>query len=131
MIGTALATAILDDLIGTVVASPAYLALVTVEPLSTDTGSTIVETDYGGYARLPVATGDLVAAVDGVKLNGVDMAFPQALSAGTDPIGWAVLCSAATAGDILLTGALDSPVSVDTGNAPTFAAGALALTLVA
>lgn len=127
-----IANAVLDKVfgVGSGYTAPAtmYLALVTQEPLPSDDGSTIVESDYGAYARVAVARADFTAAADRVKTSTSDVTFPMATADATADVGWVVLLTAATDGDIIMVGLVPA-FDIVTGDQPVFEAGSLNLSL--
>lgn len=129
----AIANQLLNQIFGTgpayVAPSTVYIALTTVEPTNADTGSTIVEVAYTGYARKALAVTNLTAAANREKSNTLSITFPQALSAGNAEVGWACLLSAVTLGTLIMVGPLGSPMEIVTGDVPTLNIGALALVL--
>lgn len=134
MIGVtdAIADQLLDQIFGTgtayVAPDPVYVALLTAEPLSTDTGSTIAETDYDGYARVPIAKADLDAADSRVKSTNVDISYPSAATDSTNLVTHVALLDDVTGGNIIMVQELP-PIEITTGATPIFPAGSLALTI--
>lgn len=134
MIGVpdAIANQILEQIFGTGLPYEApdtmYLALLTAEPDPADTGSTIVEVSYGGYARTAVAKTDLGAVADRVKVVTVDVVFPTVTSDATADVTHGCLLDAATDGNIIAVQELP-PITLVVGNIPTFTAGSLAVTI--
>ena len=111
-----------------------YVALCTVLPTSTSTGATLTEATYTGYARLATA-GDWGAPVAGTPStisNSAALTF-AACTAGTSTIvGFAIVDSATTGvGNVIAWGSTASTVISTTQTPPTFAIGALELTLTA
>lgn len=121
---------ITDHLTGkTAYASPAplYLALCIAAPGETDTGSTIVEATYTGYARLQVPAADWNAANvgTGTAVTNAIKTF-AACTAGTSACTHFAWCSALTLGDVIAFGALAATLNVSTAAQPvSFAAGNL------
>jgi hypothetical protein len=110
------------------VTSPVYLALTTVAVTETDTGSTITEAAYTGYARKSIASADMGAATTSGKTNVNPITF-AGCTAGTSTVVGFAICSASTAGDVILYGTLPSVVISTTQTPATIAAGALTATL--
>lgn len=109
---------------------PLYMALCTVAVTDADTGSTITEANYTGYARKQIAAADWDAAT-GVTATATTNAQQQfaACTAGTSTIiGWA-LCDASSAGNVIMFGTCTSTVISTTQTPATIAAGALSLTI--
>lgn len=104
-----------------------YVALLTAAPSDTDTGSTIAEAAYTGYNRVATAPADWNAWSAGSLSNAVDIEFGEA-TAGSDTLTHFALVDAATAGNVILYGALDASLAVSAGITPRFKAGDLAVT---
>jgi hypothetical protein len=81
--------------------APLWLALAC--PPTKDTGATIPEVDYNGYARVLLAAGDASwTPWDGVsRRNAAAIALAPALSGGEVLVLAAALCTAAAAGDVM------------------------------
>jgi len=119
---------VLDHLFGKGSYTPPtiYVALSTADP--TDDGSGVAEPSGNGYARVETAGSDWDAASGGATANANAITFPEASGAwGT--ISHFALYDAATNGNMLAHGALDSSEVVTTGQTPRFSAGALDVTL--
>lgn len=108
--------------------APTYLALVTVAVGETDTGSTLTEANYTGYARKSIAAADMSAAASGSKTNGNSLTFANCTAGTSTVIGWAQ-CSASSAGSIGLFGTCTSTVISATQTPATIAASALTANL--
>lgn len=104
--------------------APTYLALTTVAVAEGDTGSTITEANYTGYARKSVEAADMGAASGGSKANVNQLQFANATAGSSTVIGWAQ-CSAAAAGKIGLFGTCTSTTISATQTPATIAVGAL------
>lgn len=104
-----------------------YVALLTAAPSDTDDGSTIAEATYTGYSRVATAAGDWNAWAAGSLTNAVDIEFGEA-TAGSDTLTHFALVDAASAGNVILYGALDASLAVSSGITPRFKAGDLAVT---
>lgn len=105
--------------------SPLFLALTTVKVTPAMAGADIAEPDYGGYARVSVASAIWNAAANGVKSNATTIAFPQATGPSTNPvIGWA-LCSTSGIGTgvVRFSGIISPSVPIGLGYTPTFLGG--------
>ena len=107
-----LAKKLLEEALGGVAFTPpanVYLALLTVVPDDTSTGSTITETDYASYARTQIGTGnnqtDAWNAATGTTTATVQnknaINCPTATGASTNPIVAIAVVDAATNGNIL------------------------------
>ena len=107
--------------------APLYMALCTTLPTVTDTGSTIVEAGYTGYARLQIITAHFNAAATGSITTGVGDTFAACTAGTSTVVGWA-LCSALTLGNITVWGSCPS-VTISTTQTPaSLAIGALVIT---
>lgn len=120
---------ILDSIFGdhatiNLFSAPTYLALVTVAVAEGDTGSTITEANYTGYARKSIAAADMGASSGGTKSNTAQQQFANATGGSSTIIGWAQ-CSASTAGKVGLFGTSTSTVISATQTPATIAVGAL------
>ncbi|MFA6135024.1 MAG: hypothetical protein WC869_13495 [Phycisphaerae bacterium] len=105
-----------------------FLALCTSVPTDASTGTTIVEANYTGYARIEIAATDLSASSGGSKTNSAAITF-AACTAGTSTVIGFALCDAVTVGNVIMWGTVTSKV-IDTSNTPaTVAIGALVATL--
>lgn len=107
---------------------PVFLALTTVAVAETDTGSTITEANYTGYARKAVAAADMGAAAGGSKSNTAQQQFANATGGSSTVIGWAT-CDAVTTGNVILFGTCTSTVISATQTPATIAVAALTGTL--
>ena len=124
---------ILDHLTGkTAFTSPGplYLALCTVVPTDADTGSTLTEGTFTGYARKQIPTADMTAAAGTAAEvhNSVQEQFAACTAGSSTFIGWA-LCDALSAGNVIYWGTCASTVISVTQTPPTIAASALSLTM--
>lgn len=109
--------------------STLYVSLHTADP--TDSGTqTSFEANYGSYDRVAVARDATGWDVAGDTASNDDLLqFPQA-SSGSNTITHVAIGTAdhPTAGQIIYSGALNSPLTVSTGIQPQFAANALNIT---
>jgi len=105
-----------------------WVALHTADPGEAGSATTS-EAAYGSYARVAVSrtTGFSVTG-DTMENTGL-IQFPQSTSAGSDATHFSIVTTASGAGQIIVRGALSSPVSTGTGIQPQFAAGALTTTV--
>lgn len=128
---TAVERKILDHLSTKTAFTPAgnFLALVTTAVVTGDTGATIVEAAYTGYARKTIAAADWNAATGAAPASNTTNVTETfgACTAGTSTvIGWAVLdVVTAGAGNILMYGTATSTVISTTQTPPTVASGGL------
>ena len=122
---------ILNLIFGAVAYTPPatlYVGLSTADPL--DSGSGLAEPAGNGYARVAVANNatNWPAAAAGAKANGTVVTFAAATGAwGT--ITHFVIFDAATAGNIIISGALAAAQAIVAGNTPSFAIGDIDITI--
>lgn len=108
--------------------APTYLALTTGAVAETDTGSTLVEAAYTGYARKAVAAADMGPASAGAKANSATITFAACTGGTSTVIGWAQ-CTSLTTGNVIVFGTCTSTVISTTQTPATVAIGALSVTL--
>lgn len=95
-----------------------YLALCTVVPEDSKTGSTITEASYTGYARKKVEASVLNAAASGKSKNNAKLEFPECTAGSSTIIGWALIdASAVGTGNGLYWGTCTS-VAISTTQTP-------------
>lgn len=124
----------LDDICGdtptnAVGGAARYLALLTSDP--GETGSLAGEVSGGSYARVDCAT-KWAAAASGSKANNAALTFPTATADWADGspnqiTHWA-LCDAASAGNVVWSGAFTTARTVLSGDTFEVASGQLTLT---
>lgn len=119
---------VLDHLFGKGSYTPPtiYVALSTADP--TDDGSGAAEPSGNGYARVETAGADWDASSGGATANANAITFPEA-SGSWGTVTHFALYDAATNGNMLAHGALDSSAAVSSGETPRFSAGELDVTL--
>jgi hypothetical protein len=132
--GDAVEKKILDHLTGkTAYTSPGplYLALTTVAVAESDTGGTITEANYTGYARKQIPAADMTAAAGAASEthNSVTETFANCTAGSSTVIGWALMSSSSGAGDVVMFGTCTSTVISTTQTPATVAASGLSLTL--
>ena len=101
-----------------------YLALFTADP--TETGSFANEATYTGYARVAIPTASGWTDGGSTFSNSSLLQFGQC-TAGSNTITYFAVCTASTAGQLLVSGALNSALNVSSGIQPQFAIGALSV----
>ena len=109
-----------------------FVALCTTVPTSADTGSTIVEATYTGYARKATAGdwGSASAGTPSTIFNSSAITFAPCTGGTSTIIGFAIVDNGSTgAGNMLAWGSCASTVISVTQTPPTFAINALELTL--
>jgi hypothetical protein len=105
--------------------APWYMAAVTVAVTDADTGSTITEANYTGYARKSVAAADMNSAASpgGSATNANAITFAACTGGSSAVIGFAK-CAAATVGRLIKYGTCTT-VNVSSTQQPlSFAVGA-------
>ena len=108
--------------------APWYMALVTVAVTDADTGSTLTEANYTGYARKSVAAADMNSAASGAATNANAIIF-AACTGGTSAVIGFAKCAASTAGRAIKHGTC-STVNISSTQTPAqFAVGAFTTSL--
>ena len=111
-----------------------YLALTTTLPDDTSTGATLVETDYAGYARTQIGTGnnqtDAWNAGTGTTTvtvtNKNTITCPAATGPSTNPIVGVAVVDAASGGNVLYWASVTS-TAIAAGDTPRVNASALSI----
>lgn len=105
-----------------------WLALHTSDPGEAGTATTS-EATYTGYARVPLTRASDIA-VSGATIQNANLEqFPVCSGGASVCTHVSIVDTASGAGNIIVSGALNSSVSVATGIQPQFSAGALVFTL--
>lgn len=120
---------ILDHVVGksSYMMPTVYVALSTTEPL--DTGSGLTEPSSGGYVRKSTTGADWEIAANGATQNANAITFTQA-SGNWGSLSHFALVDALSGGNMLAYGTIiNGPKPVTNGDIPSFAAGALDITL--
>lgn len=102
-----------------------YVALFTATPNDAGGGT---EANYTSYARASTVAGDWNASASGTVDNANAITFPAA-TGGSNTITHFGLYDAASSGNLLAYGSLDSSLAVSSGVTPEFAAGDLDVSL--
>jgi hypothetical protein len=105
-----------------------WLALHTADPGEAGTAITS-EATYGGYARVLVARASGFTVSNPTISNAALAQFPVCSSGTNTVTHCSIVDSASGAGNIIVSGVLNSPVAVATGIQCQFSAGALVFTL--
>lgn len=109
-----------------------YVALCTAVPADSDTGSTIVEALYTGYARIPITNADMSPAALlaglGSKTN-INSLVGAACTAGSSICTAFAICDALTAGNMIWSNSMSTVTVSVVQSPPTIAPGALVCTL--
>ncbi len=125
-----LATAMLKHESGQATWTPAatqYLALCTVTPISSQTGSTINEVAYTNYARQPITQAHWTAVAANSMSNTLLITVPTCGATGAIALGWAT-CDALTLGNMLRFAPLPAEYVITPGDAPFVSINALIMT---
>jgi len=111
----------------------AFIGLSTADPADDGSGLAEPTIPTGGYARIETEGADWDAAAAGAVANAAALAFPistDAWSTGETPLTHFAIFDAASGGNMLAHGALDTPRTVDAaGITLSFAIGELDITL--
>ena len=101
-----------------------YLALFTADP--TESGVFTNEANYTGYARATLAK--TTAWTDGGSTftNAGLIQFPQC-TGGNNTITHFAVCTLSSAGEIVVSGALNSSLNISSGIQPQFSTGSLSV----
>lgn len=126
-IATFLANAVLDHIFGNTAydtTATIYVALSLANP--TDDGSAVSEHSGDAYARVAHNTWDVSSG--GATENDGAITFPQA-SAAWGTVSHFAMFDASTGGNMLFYGALDNARNIGQNDTPSFADGALDITM--
>lgn len=104
-----------------------YMALFTAAPSDSGGGT---EVSGGSYARVAVTNNNtnFPAASGGSKSNGTTITFPTATAAWGTVVAMGIF-DASSSGNLLAWATLTTAKTVASGDTPSFAAGALVITL--
>lgn len=102
-----------------------FLALVTVPVVGADTGATITEATYTGYARIAIKTAEWAAAVKGERASNTTKSFAICTALESTVVGWALCTEAAVGKGLVIESGKIPPTLVKAGITPEFLAGAL------
>ena len=111
-----------------------YIGLYTGDPTDAGTQTSEPTIGSGGYARKQTAAADWNASSGGTSVSNANaLAFPEstaAWSTGATPVAYFALLDAATAGNMIASGALTTSRTVNAaGVTLSFAASALTATM--
>lgn len=101
-----------------------YLALFTADP--TESGVFTNEATFTGYARVAVPKASGWSDGGSTFTNASLIQFPQC-TAGTNTISHFALCTLSTAGEIVVSGALNANLNISSGIQAQFAIGSLSV----
>ena len=101
-----------------------YLALFTADP--TESGVFTNEANFTGYARVAVAKASGWTDGGSTFTNASLIQFPQC-TAGNNTITHFALCTLASGGEVVVSGALNSSLNISSGIQPQFSTGSLSV----
>jgi len=104
-----------------------WLALHTADP--GESGSMAAEATYGSYARVAIARASGFTISGATVQNAALVQFPLCTSGSSLCTHVSIVDTASGAATVIVSGALNSSVSVSTGIQPQFAINALTFTL--
>jgi hypothetical protein len=105
-----------------------WLALHTADPGEAGTAVTS-ETSYVSYARVAVARASGFTVGGATVQNAALVQFPISTGGSSTVTHVSIVTTALGVGTIIVSGVLNSPQTIVTGNQPQFSAGALVFTL--
>jgi hypothetical protein len=103
-----------------------YLALFTADP--TEAGVFTNEATFTGYARVSMTKATAWTDGGSTFSNAGLVQFPQC-TGGSNTITHFAICTLSTAGQILYSGALNSPLAISNGIQPQFSIGSITVNL--
>ena len=101
-----------------------YLALFTADP--TENGVFINEATYTGYARVAMPKASAWTDGGSTFTNATLLQFPQC-TAGSNTITHFAVCTLSSAGEVVVSGALNASLNISSGIQPQFAIGSLSV----
>ena len=101
-----------------------YLALFTADP--TESGSFTNEATYTGYARVAMAKASAWTDGGSTFTNAGLLQFPQC-TGGNNVITHFAVCTLASGGEVVVSGALNASLNISSGIQPQFSAGSLSV----
>lgn len=101
-----------------------YLALFTADP--TENGVFTNEATYTGYARVAIPKASAWTDGGSTFTNATLLQFPQC-TAGSNTITHFAVCTLSSAGEVVVSGALNAPLNISSGIQPQFAIGSLSV----
>ena len=101
-----------------------YLALFTADP--TESGVFTNEADYTGYARVAMPKESAWTDGGSTFTNATLLQFPQC-TAGSNTITHFAVCTLESAGEVVVSGALNSSLNISSGIQPQFSAASLSI----
>lgn len=123
---------LLDFVLGASPSANRYVALLATEAVPGDTGSTIVESDYGAYVRVLFDDSDWTATSNDRRKNEIAVQFAVVDTPDSVAVGVALL-TAITAGELIAYQNFDSGDwrTFVEGDTPRFPINALAMAITA
>lgn len=111
--------------------APLYLALCTAVPQDSDSGATLSEATYTGYARkqVPAADWNAASGLAAAVTTAVQEQFAACTAGSSTIIGWALVASASGAGDVVTGGTCATTVVSTTQTPATVPAGGISVSL--
>lgn len=107
-----------------------WLGLATVAITGADTGATVIEPTWTGYARIPIANADWNPSALGVKTNKNVMAFAEATAGEDTHLAWFVADKLEVGKGLIVCSGIVPPTLITKGIAPKFKIGALSYSLI-
>ena len=101
-----------------------YLALFTADP--TESGVFTNEATYTGYARVAMPKSSAWTDGGSTFTNATLLQFPQC-TAGSNTITHFAVCTLASGGEVVVSGALNATLNISSGIQPQFAIGSLSV----
>ena len=101
-----------------------YLALFTADP--TESGSFANEANYTGYARAVMPKSTAWADGGSTFTNAGLIQFPQC-TGGSNTITHFAVCTLASGGEVVVSGALNASLNISSGIQPQFSTGSLSV----
>ena len=101
-----------------------YLALFTADP--TEAGAFTNEANYTGYARVAMAKATSWTDGGSTFTNSGLVQFPQC-TGGNNTITHFALCTLASGGEVVVSGALNASLNISSGIQPQFSTGSLSV----
>lgn len=101
-----------------------YLALFTADP--TENGVFTNEATYTGYARVAMPKASAWTDGGSTFTNATLLQFPQC-TAGSNTITHFAVCTLLSAGEVVVSGALNASLNISSGIQPQFAIGSLSV----
>lgn len=107
-----------------------YLALVTAAVKGSDTGGSIIEPTYTGYARILMKNSEWTAAAEGKRHNNLTKLFAECTALTSTLRGWAYCTTIGTGTGLVICSGVIPETVVNPGVEPEFLAGQLVFSLI-